>query len=94
MDYKTHNDRDHAILAVQRAFCRAKEAATAAAHLRKLAKLTEGDLRDVSLTTAALETADRAFNILLEAAADVSIAKRSLECSTHTLKFDKREENE
>lgn len=83
MNYTTYTDAERVTLDAHRTLSRAKVAATAAAHMRRFADLTLGQLQDVESTTAAIEAADTAFKALLQAAADINIAKDRLECSIH-----------
>ena len=83
MDYTTYTDAERVTLDAHRMLSRAKVAATAAVHLKRFAALTLGQLQDVDSTTAAIEVADTAFKALLQAAADIDIAKDRLECSIH-----------
>lgn len=85
MNYTTYTDVERVTLDAHRTLSRAEEAATAAANLRRFAALTKGKLPDVGLTTATIEAADVAFHALIKAAANISLAKRSLECSTHRI---------
>lgn len=88
MNYTTYTDAERVMLDAHRMLSRAKVAATAAAHMRRFADLTLGQLQDVEATTAAIDAANSAYKALLKAAVDVNIAKDKLECSVHNMKIE------
>jgi AMMECR1 domain-containing protein len=88
MNYTTYTDTERVTLDAHRTLSRAEEALTAATNLKRFAKLTRGELKDVQLTTATLEATEAALEKLYEARRAIVEARIDIRRSVHSMKIE------